>query len=168
MAPRSEIHAKGLLHREIHVWIITSDNKIVFQKRSATKDTYPNTLGASIGGHVDIGETPLSAAIRELEEESGIKVKASEIDFLCKKNKKSFDSKTETCNNTLRYIYSYQYDGKLSDLKLEMGESDGFVSYSIFELEQLKEEDKKKFIPSVISEEYIEIYRNILDFYKNK
>ncbi len=168
LAPRSEIHTKGLLHREIHVWIITSDNKIVFQKRSSTKDLAPNLLDASAGGHVDIGETPLSAALRELEEESGIRVKASEINFLYKKIKKSFDSKTETCNNALRYIYSYRYNGKLSDLKLEMGESDGFVSYSISELEQLSEEEKKKFMPLVVSDEYIEIYRNILARYKKR
>ena len=28
---RDEVHTKGLLHREVHVWLYTLDNKIIFQ-----------------------------------------------------------------------------------------------------------------------------------------
>ena len=46
---RKVIHEKGLLHREIHVWFITPDRKIIFQHRAKDKDTYPDKLDATIG-----------------------------------------------------------------------------------------------------------------------
>ena len=34
---REEIHTLGLRHREVHVWLVTPDNDIIFQRRSPTK-----------------------------------------------------------------------------------------------------------------------------------
>jgi isopentenyldiphosphate isomerase len=42
------------------------------QKRSGTKDMYPNYWTASCSGHVSSGDTYENAAIRELQEELGI------------------------------------------------------------------------------------------------
>jgi len=50
---RSVIHQKGILHREVHVWFITPDRKIIFQKRKLGQETYPGLLDATAGGHVD-------------------------------------------------------------------------------------------------------------------
>ena len=36
---RDNIHNKGLLHREVHVWLVTPGGEIIFQHRSKTKDT---------------------------------------------------------------------------------------------------------------------------------
>ncbi len=33
---REEIHTLGLRHREVHVWFVTPDNDIIFQRRSPT------------------------------------------------------------------------------------------------------------------------------------
>lgn len=47
------------------------------------------------GGHVDEGETPVQGAIRELEEETGIKAKASDLVLLCDPQKvNTFTGKT--------------------------------------------------------------------------
>lgn len=35
------------------------------------------------GGHVEAGETPTQAMIREIEEELGVTVKAEDLEFLC-------------------------------------------------------------------------------------
>jgi len=50
---RTKIHTEGLLHREIHVWFITPNGEIVFQHRAKDKDTYPDKLDATVGGHVE-------------------------------------------------------------------------------------------------------------------
>ena len=42
------------------------------------------------GGHIDQGETPEQAAVRETFEESGLRIKASDLKFLMKKTKKDF------------------------------------------------------------------------------
>ena len=47
---RENIHRKGLLHREIHVWIYNKKGEILFQKRSITKDTWTGLLDASACG----------------------------------------------------------------------------------------------------------------------
>ena len=71
-ARRADVHAQNLLHRAVHVWVFRSNGLLVAQRRSATKDQYPNSLTSSASGHLDSGEDYLSAAIRELGEELGL------------------------------------------------------------------------------------------------
>lgn len=158
---RNEVHGKGLLHREVHVWLHTPDDKIIFQKRSSTKDTFPNFLDASVGGHVDLGETPEVAAIKELAEESGIIAEFSQLNFITKRRSYSVDSKRNKINNVIRYLYSYLYTGDINDLVVEEGKGDGFVSYSISELESINKKELEKFIPSTLSKENIEMFKLI-------
>jgi isopentenyl-diphosphate Delta-isomerase len=71
-ARRADVHANNLLHRAVHVWIIRSNGQLVAQRRSASKDQYPNALTSSASGHLDSGEDYLTAALRELGEELGL------------------------------------------------------------------------------------------------
>ena len=72
-ATRSECHnGSMLLHSVIHLHIFNSNGELYLQKRSATKDIQPNLWDSSVGGHIDIGETPMQAAIREAKEELGL------------------------------------------------------------------------------------------------
>ena len=41
-APRSEVHAHGLLHRAVHVLIFNARGELFLQKRSKTKDREPS------------------------------------------------------------------------------------------------------------------------------
>ena len=61
---RENIHKQGLLHREIHVWFYTPKGEILFQHRAKDKDTYPDLLDATVGGHVEIGAGLLKARLR--------------------------------------------------------------------------------------------------------
>lgn len=75
--PRSEVHKKGLLHQTSHVWIVREKNnkfEVLLQKRSPNKDSFPDLWDTSSAGHVPAGEDPKASAIRELEEELGIKL----------------------------------------------------------------------------------------------
>jgi isopentenyl-diphosphate delta-isomerase type 1 len=72
--PRSEVHRLGLLHRAIHVLIYNSRGEIFLQKRSMKKDRQPGLWGASVSGHVDSGEDYDTAAVREVQEEIGLKL----------------------------------------------------------------------------------------------
>jgi len=71
-ARRAEVHAHNMLHRAVHVWVFRFDGLLVTQRRSASKDQYPNSLTSSASGHLDSGEDYLAAAIRELGEELGL------------------------------------------------------------------------------------------------
>jgi 16S rRNA (adenine1518-N6/adenine1519-N6)-dimethyltransferase len=82
-APRSEVHAKGLKHRAVHMLVYNANGELLIQLRSAEKDRHPNTWDSSAAGHVDSGETYEIAANRELREELGISVpELKEIGYL--------------------------------------------------------------------------------------
>jgi isopentenyl-diphosphate Delta-isomerase len=72
-AARAEIHRLGLLHRAVHVFVFNSSGEVYVQRRSAAKDRHPLKLDSSAAGHVDPGETYEQTAVRELEEELGIR-----------------------------------------------------------------------------------------------
>ncbi|MBN2421586.1 NUDIX domain-containing protein [Candidatus Woesearchaeota archaeon] len=69
---RFNIHKKHLIHRGVHIFIINSKNQVLIQKRSFNKDFYPGYYDASVGAHVDSGESYKDAAVREIKEEVGI------------------------------------------------------------------------------------------------
>ncbi|MGH2616031.1 MAG: NUDIX hydrolase [Thermomicrobiales bacterium] len=74
--PRGQIHRDGDWHRAVHVWITGIDAAgapfLIFQRRSPRKDTWPNRLDATVGGHYRAGET-LAETLREIEEEIGVR-----------------------------------------------------------------------------------------------
>lgn len=72
MATRSEIHAKGLLHRAVHLWIFHPDGRLLLQKRSLTKDREPGRWTSSVSGHVNSKEDYDTAMHREIPEEIGV------------------------------------------------------------------------------------------------
>lgn len=69
---RENIHKQGLLHHEVHVHFITPNKEIIFQHRAKDKDFYPDLLDATVGGHVEIGDTYEKTAIKETREETGL------------------------------------------------------------------------------------------------
>ena len=72
-APRSEVHAKGLLHRAVHIMAFNARGELFIQKRVLSKDENPGLLDTSAAGHVSSGDDYGPTAHRELEEELGIK-----------------------------------------------------------------------------------------------
>ena len=72
-APRRQVHAEKWSHRAVHVLVHNHQGQLFLQRRSASKDTFPNCWDSSCSGHVDAGEDYLTAARRELGEELGWK-----------------------------------------------------------------------------------------------
>jgi 16S rRNA (adenine1518-N6/adenine1519-N6)-dimethyltransferase len=71
-APRSVVHAQGLLHRAVHVFVFNSAGELLLQMRSRHKDEAPLQFTSSASGHLGAGETYEAAAPRELAEELGL------------------------------------------------------------------------------------------------
>jgi isopentenyl-diphosphate Delta-isomerase len=79
---RRAIHRDGEWHLAFFCWIVTTDGRVLLQKRAETKDVWPGRWDASAAGHVRFGEG-LGGALREIEEELGIQAPAmSELDYL--------------------------------------------------------------------------------------
>lgn len=72
-ATRAVVHARGLFHRAVHIFLFNQRGELLIQQRSAAKDEFPLCWTSSASGHVDAGEEYLPAAQRELEEELGLR-----------------------------------------------------------------------------------------------
>jgi isopentenyldiphosphate isomerase len=72
-APRREMRANRLLHRSTYILVFNSRGEIYVQKRTMTKDVFPGYFDPATGGVVLAGESYEVSAVRELEEEMGIR-----------------------------------------------------------------------------------------------
>lgn len=70
---RAKVHENNLRHRAVHLFLFNSKGELLLQKRSATKDRHPLVWDSSAAGHVDAKEAYEISAVRELEEELGIR-----------------------------------------------------------------------------------------------
>ena len=74
--PREKAHAEGIRHRTSHVWLLrarSGEIQVLLQKRCETKDSWPGCYDISSAGHIPAGVDFLPSAIRELQEELGVK-----------------------------------------------------------------------------------------------
>jgi isopentenyldiphosphate isomerase len=78
-SPRSVVHANHWLHRAVHIFVFNSRGELLIHRRSATKDEAPLKYTSSASGHLSAGEDYAIAAVRELEEELGLK---ADVEFL--------------------------------------------------------------------------------------
>lgn len=77
---RGEAHEKqGVFYRTIYVLIKNDKGQILCQKRSPTKDLYPDCWDLSVGGHVNFGQSYKATAVRELKEELGLNVSDEDL-----------------------------------------------------------------------------------------
>lgn len=159
LEPRDEVHKEGLLHREIHVFFITPKSEIVFQHRAKDKDTHPDKLDATVGGHVEPNTTYEETAIKECKEETGVDVNPAELVFLRKMRKRSIDKDTGLINNTIRSQYAYLYGQPIEDLQIEEGKSEGFEGWKIDDLPNLSDIDKDKFVSIVFHEDTFALFK---------
>jgi isopentenyldiphosphate isomerase len=130
--PRGQIHQHGDWHRGLHVWVGSVDGNgtpyVLFQRRSTTKDTWPEALDVTIGGHVRAGET-LEQTVREAEEEIGLPIHFSDLvplgrRFVMSTGPSWFD-------NEVNEVYAVRSDWPLPAYQLHPEEVDGIVSVSI-------------------------------------
>lgn len=82
-APRSVVHAEGLLHRAVHIWLLDpAAGELVLQKRADCKDSWPGRWDISCAGHLSAGDDSPTAAQRELAEELGITLPPGRFEFV--------------------------------------------------------------------------------------
>jgi 8-oxo-dGTP pyrophosphatase MutT (NUDIX family) len=68
-----------------HVWAwsrTNDDGGVWLQRRAKSKAIWPGRLDISFAGHIDEGETPLEAAVRESFEETGYRIDPEELVYI--------------------------------------------------------------------------------------
>ena len=105
-ATRGECHnGSKLLHPVVHLHVFNSRGEVYLQKRPEWKDIQPGKWDTSVGGHIDYGETPEQALVREGGEELGI------TDFVPERiGMYVFESRRE---RELVYVHRTIYDGPI-------------------------------------------------------
>lgn len=80
--PKRDVHRDGDWHRSSHMWVVTSDGRVLLQRRALVKESWPGLWDISVAGHVSAGETAIDGVIREAYEELGLRVAPGELTFL--------------------------------------------------------------------------------------
>ncbi len=73
VAPRWQMRAHNLPHRSTYILVFNPRGELYVQKRTMTKDVFPGYYDPVAGGVVLAGESYEQGAVRELEEELGIR-----------------------------------------------------------------------------------------------
>ena len=137
---RKTAHKNGIRHRTAHIWIVRKNNnklEVLLQKRSLNKESFPGCYDTSSAGHITAGDEPIISALRELEEELGIKAEEKDLHFVKTFNieyTKQFHGNTFH-DNEISFVYIYHLPVDISKLTLQKEELD---SVEWFEIEYLE------------------------------
>ncbi len=161
-ALRSTIHRDGLLHREVHIWFITPEKQVVFQKRSLNKDTNPGLLTTAVGGHVELGAGYLESALIEAREEAGLSLTANDLIELARYDNKIHDQRTNVCNHFFRKLYGHVFTGNIADLIIEPGEIEEFVLIPFADLLRPSNDLREQMSPFLLETEFPQVQDGLL------
>lgn len=127
---RRAVHRDGDLHGAAHTWIMERYGggiRVLLQKRSGDKDSFPNCYDCSSAGHVDAGEEFIAAAIRELREELGLEAEEEDLTFLFKQivSGDYVFGNMPFKNHELNYVYLFNKPVDIHQLVFEPREIQG-------------------------------------------
>ncbi len=134
---RARVHRDGDWHRSLHLWVVLGpspgaargDAIVVFQRRSAQKDTWPRALDVAVTGHYRAGES-LAEALREAEEEIGLAVAPADVVRLEVRRRASRPG-PGLVDNELQDIVVTRSGVAFADLAPSPDELEGVVALSI-------------------------------------
>ena len=135
---RRIVHQTGLWHRGSHVFLFTSDRRLVVQRRSQTKDVFPGALDCSVSEHLQVGECYADGAIRGLREELGVKP-------IPLRRLLQFKMTYGPNDNMVSELYEAVYDGQ--SLTIDPDETEKIDYHTIPEIEEMMVAGQAAFAP---------------------
>jgi len=160
MKPKSGVHRDGEWHGAAHLWILNRGGQILIQRRSPTKENWPNLWDVSVAGHISAGEGPVEAAIREAREELGITLDPSECRYLFTVAEQAALNKGNYVDNEYHHVFLVEKDLDLGDLKFNDGEVVEVKFVALRELQPILT-DPSGFVP------HEEEYRKLFEVLRN-
>ena len=130
---RDMAHREGILHRTAHVWVVRrkpggkSDGgsyDVLLQKRSRDKESFPGMFDTSSAGHIPAGADFVESALRELQEELGIKAYPDQLHYAGMfriQYEKEFHGRMFRDNEVTR-VFVYEEDVDIDSLTLQESE----------------------------------------------
>lgn len=124
---RGDIHRDGDWHASVHIWVVrrrSGGMECLLQKRADSKDSFPGCYDAASTGHIDAGEDAISAAVRELEEELGVRARPSQLVLLFRRKVSEdnvFHGK-RFINNEIKWVFLYRGALPETSINFELAE----------------------------------------------
>lgn len=112
--PRKQVLEQKLWCRTTNIFVLNSLGQILCHQRSLHKERFPGAWSTHLGGHVAKGESFKISALKELEEETGLKVNAFQL-IPWRTSKKSL-------SRIWVRDFLTVYDGKIEDLRIQKEE----------------------------------------------
>lgn len=101
----------GALHGVAHIWFWRVKGgviQVLFQRRGADIITWPLYLDATVGGHIDLGESPIETALREAQEELGEDLLREDLKLLFVNRTADGMGHNGIIENEFQWVYGYQ------------------------------------------------------------
>lgn len=136
---REIVHEMGLWHREVAVIIVNEEGKMLLEKRAPTKKQSPNKW-ALCAGHIEAGDIPENAIVREMKEEIGVDVSIDELEFI-KPAVRNIKFNDNLYNRAFQYTYFWRTDKKENEFIVQKEE---LTEVKFFEIQEIKDKVKLK------------------------
>ncbi|WP_299120947.1 NUDIX domain-containing protein [uncultured Tenacibaculum sp.] len=153
---KSEAHKFGYFHPTVHIWIYTSNQQILLQKRALTKKVFPGLWDISVAGHVAAGENIEEAALREVSEEIGFSI-APENLYKIGTRKHMVNHANGIIDNEFHHVYITKLTVPIHQLKIQEEEVD---ELKLFELKTLL---KTRELNNTLLPQYHDYYSFVYD-----
>jgi isopentenyldiphosphate isomerase len=160
-ATKKEAHEKGLWHRAAHVWFVNSKNEILLQKRADDIESHPGEYDISAAGHLTAGDTFMKGAIREIEEELGIKLEEKDLIKIGELHNESTQHEDKYINKEYNDIYVVKKDIIISDLIIQESEVSLVKYISIEEFKKWIDEKRSDLVSHPVE------YKMLFDYLEN-
>ncbi|SDS15553.1 Isopentenyldiphosphate isomerase [Polaribacter sp. KT25b] len=158
-ALKSEAHKNGWFHATVHIWLFTSDEKILLQKRAMTKKVFPGLWDISVAGHIAAGEEILTSAKREIFEEIGLQLEEKDLIKIGTRIHQ-VSHKNGIQDNEHHHVFIAELKKPLSELTIQKEEVD---AVQLFDLEILKNTEKhQNVLLSRFHGYYCSVYNEII------
>jgi|SRR3989344_3540527 len=156
---KSEVHKDGDWHRTVHIWFINSKNQLLLQRRSKQKINHPDMWDVSVAGHISAGQTSEEAAMREIQEEVGVEINASELQYLFTVTSDSILNNGTYLDREFQDVYLIKKDLDLSKLTFSDREVDEVRFIDVAEFKKWVEEKRSDLV--MHTDEYRQLFAYI-------
>ena len=144
---KREVHELGLWHRAVHIWILNPKGELLLQQRAEQKENYGGYWDISAAGHVSAGETSIESALREIEEELGVKIRERElISFGTVIQQKVINNETYI-NNEYNDLFIIEKDIPLPEMTMQKSEVQDLKYILWRELKEMVESNDEQLVP---------------------
>lgn len=117
---KSQLHKNGGYHRAVHVLVEVFGGLFILQKKSEGTEN-EGKWSSAVSGHVRYGESYEAAAMREMNEELGIKADQKDLNKIAK------IGPSRNTDNEFVTIFTYLMDPNNEELRLNKEEIDEVV-----------------------------------------